>query len=168
MRLTLAATVVGAALAAFSAPSASPSPNAVNACSLLAKAIRADPYWSIHLTKRSFIAAGGGSWRCELTSVPPKGSVSAAFLVLLTFFASPSASVAHQNLSVSPDPPARGTGADEALAREKHQGGATNTRVTWRKGRYWGWLSVQGPKLVGDLDDARDLLRAFVRLLPRT
>lgn len=64
--------------------------------------------------------------------------------------------------------PLRGTGADEAFAQEAHQGGATSTRVTWRKGRYWGWLSVQGPKDAGDIEDATDLLEGFARRLPRT
>ena len=146
---------------------ATAAPNGVNACSLLARAIHAHPYWSIRLTKRSFLPAAGGGWRCELTSTSPKGSVSPAFGVLLTFFISPSASIAHTNMAISPDPPLRLVGADEARARETHDGGATTTRVTWRKGRYWGWFSVYGPKLVGDIDDAKDLLGPFVRLLPR-
>src|SRR5437867_916665 len=123
MRLTLTATIVGAALAAFGASAASPSPNAVNACNLLARVIHSDVYWSIHLTKHSFRPAAGGAWRCELTSVPPKGSVSPAYGVLLTFFTSPSASIAHANMAISSDPPLRLTGADEARAREVHDGG---------------------------------------------
>jgi hypothetical protein len=147
---------------------AAAAPNAVNACSMLARVVQANHYWWINLTRHSFVPSAGRAWRCELTSVPAKGSVSPAFGVLLTFFSSPSAAIAHANMSISPDPALRLTGADEARARELHDGGGTTTRVTWRKGRYWGWFSIHGPKLVGDLDDARDLLGGFVRLLPRT
>jgi hypothetical protein len=168
MRVAVSAIAVATTFAVLGVRPAAPSSGALNACHLLAQVIRANPYWSINLRKHTFVAAAGGGWRCELTSVPPKGSVSPAFLVLMTFFASPNARVAHANMAVSPDPPVHGTAADEAFAREQHAGGATTTRVTWRKGRYWGWFSIHGPRLVGDLDDAKDLLNPFVRRVPRT
>jgi hypothetical protein len=140
----------------------------VNACKLLAAAVRDEPPWASRLTKRTFTAAGGGAWRCELTSAPPKGSVSPRFILVLYFFASPTAAIAHTNVAsvAKKGPPLRGTGASEAFAKEVHQGGSTSTGVTWRKGRDWGLLSVQGPGQTGDREDAGDLLAGFVRRLP--
>jgi hypothetical protein len=159
--LTLAGVGAGAAAASQAAP--------VNACKVLTTAVHAEPYWSVHLTKHSFVPAAGGGWRCELTSEPPKGSVTAAYALALMFFASRTPALAHTNVALlaGKGPALRGTGADEAFAKETHEGGATSTRVTWRKGRYWGWLSVEGPKLAGDADDARDLLRGFTSRLSR-
>lgn len=171
MRLRVTLIAVGLALAALGAqPTAASTAATVNACKLLAGAVHDERYWAVNLTKHTFMPAGGGAWRCELTSEPPQGSVSPAFVVVLTFFASPSAGIAHANVAslARKGRPLRGTGADEAFAQEAHQGGATSTRVTWRKGRYWGWLSVQGPKDAGDIEDATDLLEGFARRLPRT
>jgi hypothetical protein len=165
---TLIAATVG--LTALVAQASAKPAATADACKLLAAAVHDERYWALNLTHHIFTPAGGGAWRCEFTGVPPKGSISPSFVLVLTFFASPTAAVAHTNAAwlQGKGPALRGTGADEAFAKEAHQGGATSTRVTWRKGRYWGWLSVQGPKLAGDRDDARDLLTGFARRLPRT
>jgi hypothetical protein len=153
-------------LALLATVAASSSRAAVSPCPLLAAAVHTEPAWSVRLSRHTFTQSGG-SWRCELTSVPPKGSVTPTFALVLYFFVSPTPAVAHTNVALlqRKGPPLAGTGADEAFAVEKHESGATNTRATWRKGRYWGWLSVGGPKLAGDREDARDLLGGFTRRL---
>jgi hypothetical protein len=165
-RSWLAVACAAAAIVAATARSANTAP--VNACALLAAGVRTDHYWAINLTKHSYIATGGGGYRCELTSAPAAGSVTPAFGVVLTFFTSRTTALAHQNVALLQRKGATlpGTGADEAYASETHDAGGTSTRATWRRGRYWGWLAVTGPKLAGDRDDARDLLRAFVSRLP--
>ena len=116
---------------------------AVHPCPLFAAAVRTDGYWSLHLTKHSFVSTGGGAWRCELASPPPPGSVSPEFTALVVFFTSPTPAVAHQNVAslLRKGAALQVTGADEAFATELHQRGSTSTRVTWRRNRYWGWLA---------------------------
>jgi len=167
MRTTALAAVAAIALAASAARA---SATVQYPCKLLAAAVKAEPAWGIRLSQQNSVASGGGSWRCELSSKPPAGSITPEFLLVLYFFVSRNAGAAHQNVALTArkGPALAGTGANEAWAVEKHQGGATNTRVTWRRGRYWGWLSIGGLRLSGDTEDARELLRDFLRRLPAT
>jgi hypothetical protein len=165
MKTGVCAAVASAAVVVAAGPStAAP----VNACGLFAAAVSGNHYWAANLTKHVYVANGSGS-RCEWTSIPPAGSVTPAFALVLTFFSNGTTALAHQNIAFlqRKGDVLQNTGADEAFATQMHEAGGTSTRVAWRRGRYWGFLSVAGPKLVGDRDDARDLLKAFIARLPR-
>lgn len=175
LQLVILATAL-AVLAGFGSQAAARETGKVNGCKLLASTIAQDAYWKANLTRHIF-GTIGRSQRCEFASKPPQGSVTSQFLVVLYFGAARSSSsarlavrtfVAQARQAGKPVVRVRGIGADEAWAVELQQSpGANVTQAYWSKGRFWGWLSVAGPELHGDIDDAKDLLKPFLRRLPR-
>jgi hypothetical protein len=172
VRSALGAIVGGLLLALALAP-ASAAAASVDGCKLMAAAIKANGgVWPLVLTESDY----------ERTTEPPgvvctwnekrkESSVGLVYHLSLYFFVAPSVAAARAalrtRLVVSTKRALRGTGADEAYARETQGPHSTFTSVAWRKGRYWGQMLVAGPGLSGDLDDARELLALLMRRLPR-
>jgi hypothetical protein len=173
VRGALGAIVGGSLLAlALAGAPASAAAASVDGCKLMAAAIKAHAVWPLVLTEYDY----------ERTTEPPgvvctwnekrkESSVGLVHHLSLYFFVAPSAAAARAalrtRLVVSTKRALRGTGADEAYAKETQGPHATFTSVAWRKDRYWGQMLVAGPRLSGDLDDARELLALLMRRLPR-
>jgi hypothetical protein len=173
--LAAGAATVGAAGA--QAPATGLSETAkVDGCTLLASVIAQSPHWKARLAGGLHtFGTIGSSQRCEFTSTPIKG-VNFQFLVVLYFGEAATAALArlkisslrayteksgHHTVALS------GVGADGGWAVELNSAAATVTHAYWSKGRYLGWLNISGPNLTADLDNAKDLLRLFLRRLPR-
>jgi hypothetical protein len=175
-RSTISIAFSALVLGGLCAQATAAAPRSVKACELLASVVHRDFLLRHNLPLHTFTSVGQG-WRCEFTSKPIKGTVSFEYTLLLYFFTSPSAAVAHENWQ-SLWHQARaagrkavrlpGSGADEAFVIETRSPHSTSTTATWRKGRYWGWLSMAGPGLRGDTEDVRDVLKDFLPGVPRS
>lgn len=170
--MTISIAFSALALAGFGTQAtAGPEAGSVNACKLLASVIQQDAHWQARLPLHRFDQFGT-SWRCEFTSKPIEGTVHFKWMVLLYFFDGHSAAVAHQNYAAllkgaktkgaNPVAP-RAFGIDEGFALQQGAGGL----VGWRKGRYTGYLSAQGPPPFGLLG-IHDLFLNLMRRVPRS
>jgi hypothetical protein len=167
MARAVACAVLAAVLLAAPATPAVP-----DACKLMGAAIKAKGgLWPVNLTvkdREKTVSPPGVV--CTWNDNPSK--LDGFYHLSLYFYVASSPATAKANLpklvTIPKAKPLGGTGADQAFARESTlPGTSTTTSTGWREGRYWGSMLVSGNGENGDLDDAREFLRLFVKRLPR-
>ncbi len=165
MRITIAvllcALVVGA-----TTTSASATPRGSDPCDLMEAGFSflERHAWYANLSEQH----GRGSYSCQWTSAGKLNEHGLSLYVFVTRSAREAASEFRQYAPATFGPQIRLPGADEARGKElKPTRRTTSSRVAWRQGRYVCLLSVAGVGDTGDLEEALDLAKPFVRRLAR-